>query len=121
MLVRIDEVVVGGIVQEDEAEPDGETTESRARPVEVAVRSPGENEEADRNTPAANHHRDQADFGRWLAVVLRDQLEVVLVYEWCTAGAEHDTDSDWYEHEASGTGAIALALLVNDWVSGTIR
>jgi len=37
MLVRIDEVIVGGIVEENEAKTDGETTDSWAGPGEAWV------------------------------------------------------------------------------------
>lgn len=37
VLVRVDEVVVGGVVQEDEAEPDPEAAEGRAEPVQARV------------------------------------------------------------------------------------
>lgn len=44
MLVRVDEVVVGGIVQEDKPEPDGEAREARSDPRQSLVGCPGEDE-----------------------------------------------------------------------------
>lgn len=52
VLVGIDEVVVGRVVEEDETETNGETTHSRTSPREILVRSPGKDEKTDGNAPA---------------------------------------------------------------------
>ena len=47
VLVGVDEIVVGRVVEEDESEADGEAAHCRAPPAESRVRGPGEDEEAD--------------------------------------------------------------------------
>ena len=117
VLVRVDEVVVAGIVEEDEPEADGEPTHCRAPPAQPRIRCPGEDEEADRDQPARPHHRDEAGFcGRLAVGVPGTDLQVVLVDSWGARGAEDDADHDRDEHEACAAGAPALAFLVDDWV-----
>lgn len=58
VLVRVDQVVVGGVVQEDEAKADGEAAQARAHPAELLVRRPGKDEEANGYEPAGEHHGD---------------------------------------------------------------
>lgn len=59
VLVRVDEVVVGGVVDEDEAEADGEAGERGADPDEARERGPREDDQAERDEPACEHHGDQ--------------------------------------------------------------
>lgn len=114
VLVRVDEVVVGGVVQEDEAETNGETTHGGTSPGEVGVRGPGKDEETDGDAPARDHHGDQTGLGGRVAVVLVDEGDVVLVDKGRAESGEDDTDGDGNEHEASLAGGVALALLVDD-------
>lgn len=114
VLVGVDQVVVGGVVEEDEAEADGETTESGADPDEIGVRGPGEDEQANGDEPARDHHGNQTDLGRGLAVVLVTHLEVVLVDNGSAGSREKNTDSQGDEHETGATGVPALALLENN-------
>lgn len=114
VLVRVDEVVVGRVVEEDEAEADGEAAHCGTRPRELRVGGPGEDEEADGDEPAGEHHGDEADLGGRVAVVLGDELEVVLVDEGRADGGEDDSYGDRDEHEARLAGRVALALLVDD-------
>lgn len=116
MLVAIDEVVVGAVVEEDETESDRRTAESWACPREFRIRSPGEDEEADGNEPAAQHHGNQASFRWWFAVVSGDEGEVVLVDQRSAEGREYDSNRNRNEHQTGGGGAVAFALLVNDRV-----
>lgn len=90
VLVRVDEVVVGRVVQKDEAEPDGEAANGRTDPVYVWVRGPGEDEKAHRDEPTRAHHRDQAVLGGGFAVEAGRNFEVVLVDE---GGAEGRGDN----------------------------
>lgn len=79
VLVGIDEVVVGGVVEEDEAETNGETAKCGTSPVETRVRGPGEDEETDGDEPAGDHHGVQSGFGRGFSIVLGNLLQVVFV------------------------------------------
>lgn len=79
VLVRVDNVVVGGVVEEDKAEADGEAADGGADPVEARVRRPGEDGEADGDEPARAHHGDETVLGRGVAVPLRRDLKVVFV------------------------------------------
>lgn len=74
VLVAVDEVVVGGVVEENETETHGETAETGADPDEPGIGRPGEDEQADGDEPAAEHHGDETDFGGGVAVVLGDHL-----------------------------------------------
>lgn len=65
MLVGIDEVVIGRVVEEDEAEADGEAADCWTGPAKGGVGGPGEDEEADGNEPAGTHHGDETYFGGW--------------------------------------------------------
>lgn len=116
VLVRVDEVVVGGVVEEDEAEADGEAAEGGADPVQARVGGPGEDEEADGDEPAGEHHGDEAGLGGRVAVVAGGELEVVLVDHGGAGGGHEDADGDRDEHEAGGGGGPALAALVDDGV-----
>lgn len=79
VLVRVDEVVVGCVVQEDEAEADGEAADRRADPVQARVRCPAEDKQTDWNEPAGEHHGNQTRLGGRLAVVLLAEFDVVVV------------------------------------------
>lgn len=82
MLVRVDEVVVGAVVDEDEAEADGEAGEGGPHPDQAREGGPGEDDHADGDKPAGEHHGDEAELGgRQLACVGLDDFEVVLVDE----------------------------------------
>lgn len=116
VLVRVNQVVVGRVVEEEEAEADRETSEAGADPGQAGVRGPGKDEEADGDEPAAEHHGDQASLGRGLAVVLGDLLEVVAVDEGGADGGENNAHSDGDEHEAGGAGRVTLADLEDDGV-----
>ena len=117
VLVRVDEVVVGGVVQEDEAEPDGEPAHGGAPPAQPRVRRPAEDEEADGDEPAREHHGDEAGFrGRFAVRVARADGQVVRVDGRGAGGAEDDADGDRDEHETRAAGVPALAFLVDDWV-----
>ena len=116
VLVRVDQVVVGRVVEEDEAKADGQAGEAGADPGQALVGRPGENEEADGDEPAAGHHGDEADLGGRPAVVLGHEGEVVLVDERGADGREDDADGDGDEHEARDAGAVALADLKDDGV-----
>ncbi|KAJ3578215.1 hypothetical protein NPX13_g2355 [Xylaria arbuscula] len=80
VLVRVDEVVVGAVVDEDEPEAHGEAGERGPHPDEPRVRGPRENDQPDRDEPAREHHGDKTEFGgRETARVRRDDFHVVLV------------------------------------------
>lgn len=98
MLVRVDEVVICRVVEEDEAEADGEAGETGADPDEAGVGGPGEDEKTDGDEPAGEHHRDEADFGRGAAVVGADEGEVVVVDKAGTTGGADDADCERNEH-----------------------
>lgn len=95
VLVRVDEVVVGGVVEEDEAEADGEAADGGADPVHVRVRRPGEDDQADGDEPARAHHGDQAVLGRGRAVEAGRDLEVVLVDEGGEGSRGQDAEGQW--------------------------
>lgn len=116
MLVGVDEVVVGSVVEEDETEADRKTSETRTNPVQPRVRCPGKDEETDGDEPAAEHHGNKTDLSGRSAVVLVDHLDVVIVDEGSAHGREDDTNSQWNEHETSLAGTPSLALLVDDGV-----
>lgn len=116
VLVGIDEVIVGGVVEEDETETDGETGKGGANPDKMGVGSPGEDEETDGDEPAGDHHGDQADLGGGLAVVLLDLLEVVLVDDGRAQGRADDADGERNEHKTGDTGRVTLTSLEDDGV-----
>lgn len=117
VLVRVDEVVVGRVVEEDETKANGEAGEAGADPDQVRVRGPGEDEEADGDEPARDHHGDQTNLGGGLAVVFLDLREVVLVNQGGAKGRADDADSERDEHEARLAVRVALASLEDDRVS----
>lgn len=102
MLVAVDKVIVGRVVQEDEPEADGEPADGRADPMYVWVRRPGEDEQPHRDEPARAHHWDETVFGRGLAVEARRDLEVVLVDEWGEEGRGDDAQSERDLREIDG-------------------
>lgn len=116
VLVGIDEVVVGGVIQEDEAETDGEASQRGADPDQARVRGPGEDEQADGDEPAGDHHGDQTDLGGRLAVVLLDLLEVVLVDDGSAESGADDAHGKRDEHETGDAVRVALAALEDDGV-----
>lgn len=116
VLVRIDEVVVGGVIQEDEPETNGEASERGADPDQARVRGPGEDEQADGDEPARDHHGNQADLGGRLAVVLLHLLEVVLVDDRRAHGRADDAHGEGDEHKTRDAVRVALATLENDGV-----
>lgn len=119
MLVRVYKVVVCRIIQENEAKADGKAAHGGACPRESGVGGPGEDEEADGDAPAGDHHGDEAGFGGGLAVVLAAEGKVMGVDERGERGAAEDTDGEGDEHEAGGGGGVAFALLVDDGVAIT--
>ena len=99
MLVRVHEVVVGGVVEEEESEPDGEPAQRGAPPAELRVRCPSEDKEAHRHEPAGAHHRYEARFGgRFAGGGSRADAKVVLVDEGRAGGAEEDAEGEGDEH-----------------------
>ena len=98
MLIRVDEVVVGGVVQEQKAEADGPAGEAGTHPGEARVRGPGEDEEADGDEPAAEHHRNEADLGGWVAIILVHHGHVVAVDQGRAGGRHNHTESDGDKH-----------------------
>lgn len=116
VLVRVDQVVVGCVIQENEAEADGEAGEAGADPDQARVRGPGEDEEADGDEPARDHHGDQPDLGGRLAVVFLDLGEVVLVDNGGAHGRADDSHRERDEHEARLAVRVALAALEDDGV-----
>lgn len=92
MLVRVDEVVVGGVVQKDEPEADPEAAKARPKPVQVRVAGPGEDDEAQGDEPAGAHHGDQAVLGGWVAVEAGGDFEVVFVDPGGADGGGNDTE-----------------------------
>lgn len=111
VLVGVDQVVVCRVVKEDEAEANGEATQSRADPDEICVRGPCEDEQANGNAPARDHHGNQANLRRRLSVVFVDHLDVVLVDKWREDRREKDTDGQGDEHQTSVAGIPSLTLL----------
>lgn len=91
VLVAVDEVVVGGVVQEDEAEADGETADGGADPVYARVGGPGEDEQTHGDEPAGAHHGDESVLGWGFAVEAGGCAEVVFVDKWGTGGGGYDT------------------------------
>lgn len=79
MLVRVNEVIVRAVVEEYEAEADGKAAKSGTNPGEAGIGRPCEDEEADGDEPAGEHHGYQADFSWWVAVVLFVEFEVMFV------------------------------------------
>ncbi len=59
VLVRVHQVVVGAVVDEDEAEAHGEAGERGPDPHQPVVRRPREHGQPDRDEPAREHHRDE--------------------------------------------------------------
>lgn len=116
VLVRVDEVVVGRVVEEDETEPNREAGEAGADPDQARVRGPGEDEEADGDEPARDHHGDQTNLGGGLAVVFLDLREVVLVNQGGAKGRADDADGERDKHEARLAVRVALASLEDDGV-----
>ena len=114
VLVRVHEVVVGRVVQEDEAEAHGQSAERGPRPRQLRVAGPREDEESDGDEPARQHHGDQSRLGGRFPVVLGHERQVVLVHQRRACGREQDAHGDGDEHEARGARRVALALLVHD-------
>ena len=79
MLVAVNEVVIGGIVKEDEAKPHRESSNAWADPGEMRIGGPCENEKADWHEPAANHHWVETSLSGSGAVMLARYIEVVFV------------------------------------------
>lgn len=95
VLVGVDEVVVGAVVDEDEAEADGEAGERGPDPGEAGEGGPREHDEADGDEPAGEHHGDQAQLGGGeLACVGLDDFYVVLVDEGGAQGGGYDADGE---------------------------
>lgn len=81
VLVRVDEVVVSRVVEEDEAKADREAGERWPDPDEARVRRPGEYDHADGDEPARKHHGDQPELGgREPPGIWLDDLQVVLIH-----------------------------------------
>lgn len=114
MLVRINEVIVRRVVQEDKTEPNREASDGRAYPVHMRVRRPCEDEEANRDEPARVHHGDETGFGGRRAIVFAAEVFVVRVDEGGECGAQGDTEGDGDEHEACDAGAVVFSFLVDD-------
>lgn len=114
VLVGVDQVVVRRVVKEDEAEADGPATESGSNPVKIRVRSPCKDEQSNRNEPAREHHGDQTNLRRRIAVVLCTHLEVVLIDQRRQDCRHKDAEGQRDEHQTGDTSRIAFALLVNN-------
>lgn len=117
VLVRVDEVVVGRVVEEDEAEADGEAAHHGAPVRQGRVRGPREDEQPDGHEPAREHHRDEARFGGWFAVgrACADR-KIVSVDQRAEDGRAHDAQRQGDEHEARHAFGPAFALHVHDRV-----
>lgn len=116
MLVRVDEIIVCGIVEEDEAEADWETSDGRTDPVELWVGRPCEYEEADRDEPARDHHWDETGFCWWCSVVFLAETEVVLVDHGSAGSRTENAQGDWDEHQAGDGCRVSLSLLIDDGI-----
>lgn len=116
VLVRVYQVVIRAVIQEDEPESHRKAANRWTYPVHFGVAGPGEDEQADGDEPARQHHGIQASFGRRLAIVLMNERHVVLVHERRAGSTQQDTDDQGDEHQARGAGRIALALLVHNRV-----
>lgn len=57
VLIRVDHIVVGRVVQKDESESNRQSRKSWASPGQSWVRRPCEDEQPDRDEPAGQHHR----------------------------------------------------------------
>lgn len=114
VLVGVDEVVVCRVVEEDEAEADGEAAQGGTSPGDARVGGPSKDEETDGDGPARDHHGDETDFCGRRTVVLGHELEVVLVHKGRAGGRAEHADGDGNEHEACLAGRVAFALLVDD-------
>lgn len=79
VLVRVDQVVVRSIIQEDEPKADREPSDARSYPVYSRVTRPGEDEQADGDEPAREHHGDKTYFWRRYSTVFDAKLFVVVV------------------------------------------
>lgn len=125
MLVRVDEVVVGCVVQEDEAEADPEAAKARTEPVQVGVACPGEDDETQWDEPAGAHHGNQAILGRWVAVEAGCDFEVVFVDPRGANGGGNDTEGEGNLRmtvsttEFSGYTAISSFILTENDYSQT--
>lgn len=114
VLVGVDQVVVCRVVEEDEAKADRPTTESGSNPVKARVRSPCKDEHSNGDEPAGEHHGDQTNLRRRLAVVLGTHLEVVLVDQRREECRHDNAEGKGDEHETGDTSRIAFALLVHN-------
>lgn len=87
VLIGVNQIIIGRVIQEDEAETDRKTTDSRTPPGNLRVRSPSEDEQTNWDEPAACHHRVKTDFGRRLTIELGlGNPQVMLVDHWCSSG-----------------------------------
>lgn len=114
VLIGIDQVVVCRVVEEDEAKADGPATESRSNPVKIRVRSPRKDKHSNGDKPTREHHGDQTNLRRRLAVVLGTHLEVVFVDQWGEDCRHDNAESQRNKHETGDTSRIAFALLVHN-------
>lgn len=115
VLVGVDKVVVGRVVQEDEAKADGESSHHGSPVRETRVGGPTEDEQADGDEPTGEHHRNESSFRGWFAVGgLRAETEIVLVDERRAARREEDADRQWDEHETRATFGPSFSVDVND-------
>lgn len=120
MLVRVNKVVVGRIVQKDESKAHWEAANGRANPVKTWIRRPREYEHADGDEPTRDHHGDQSGF-RWrLAVVLLHESKVMFVDKGRAGCTAKYTDGERNEHKTGRARAISFALLVNDGKSNFV-
>ena len=70
VLVRVYEIVVCRVVEEDESKAHREAAQSWPRPVQVGIARPCEDEKPDGDEPAADHHGYETRFSWGLSVVL---------------------------------------------------
>jgi len=114
MLVRIDKIVIRGVVEEDEAETDWEAAKRRTNPVETGIGGPGEDEETNGDEPARTHHGNKSDFSRGLAAIISAHFHVMFIDERSAGSRAKDTDSKRDEHQSRAASRVSFSFLVDD-------
>jgi hypothetical protein len=73
-------IIIAGVIEENEADADQQSSHHTPGPVDVRIAAPGKNEKPDGDQEAREHHRDQPYFRWWVAVKFSVDLQVVLVH-----------------------------------------
>ncbi|KAH3665781.1 hypothetical protein OGAPHI_003969 [Ogataea philodendri] len=120
VLIRVDNVVVGGVVKDVETKSTSESGKTWSSPRQSWVGRPGKGEQSSRNEPATNHHWEQTQLCRWnnsLVSVNVGSSVIVVVHPWRDGHSCKHTNSNRNEHQTSLGVRPALTLGIHNWVT----